>query len=290
LPFLDLLNEPAKLRVLERFQSLGDGQLLRQLSLLQSHEQRQIQRSSVLRVYSFSGMLIFRDDEAIDMKRKKPLLLLIYLLYRDRPVGDQTLLEHFWPGDENKGRTSLRSAMSYLRKLLSPDSPAEPFERQASGISVAKWVNVWFDYREFEQLVAQGQTHQGFNPQRAVECFRGAVKLCRGPFLENIYEDWALEVRERSEQLLESCLRFLGEQCLAAESWAEAYEHASRALRRDDLSQPFYEMAMKALIELGRHHDAITLFEQGKVRLHRELELEPSIEMMRLRQMAHLNV
>jgi len=174
--------------------------------------------------------------------------------------------------------------------LLAPDTPVEPFERGAAGIKLAKGLAIWFDYREFETLVAEGQRHQSSHPQRTVECFRAAVKLCRGPFLENIYDDWTLEVRERAERSLADCLRYLTEQCLSAGAWAEAYEHTCRALRHDDLSQPFYEMAMRSLLEMGRHHEALQLFEQGKARLFRELELEPSIDMLRLREMARRNV
>ncbi len=273
-----------------RFAQFDDTDLKRRLSQAQSQNSEPSEQGSLVRVFSFSGMQLFRNDEALDLKRKKPLLLLLYLLYRDAPVGEEHLLEMFWPGDEQSGRASLRNALTHLRKLLTPNGGPELFQRTAAGLSLTRSLQVWFDYREFQSLVAQGRKALAASPQRTVECYRAAVRLHRGPFLENIYEDWALVVRQETDEALQECLRFLVEQCAAAGAWAESYEHANHALRRDDLNQPFYEMAMRALIELGRHHDALTLFDKGKSRLLSELEMEPSIEMLRLREHARLNV
>jgi DNA-binding response OmpR family regulator len=287
--FFHFLSDSVRERARERFEAMEDASI--RSSLVKWLGQRQsTPRWPTLRVYTFSGLRIFRDDEPMDMKRKKPLLFLVYLLYRGGPVGEDTLLEIFWPGDEAKSRQSLRHAISYLRKEISRDGPCEPFERTAAGLGLSKDVSVIFDYHEFEQQIAQGKQLKTSNPARAVECFRSAAKLYRGPFLENIYEDWALEAREQAETMLSDCLTYLAEQCLASESWAEALEHSQRGIRRDNLSQPFYEMAMRALIGLGRHHEAIALFEQGRALFQRELDLEPSIEMIRLKQMALLNV
>lgn len=273
-----------------RFAQFGDAELTRRLSRAQSPNFEREEQGSLLRVFSFSGMQLFRNDEALELKRKKPLLLLLYLLYRDAPVGEEHLLEMFWPGDEQSGRASLRNAMTHLRKLLTPNGGPELFQRTAAGLSLTKSLQIWFDYREFQNLVGQGKKALSASPQRTVECYRAAVRLHRGPFLENIYEDWALVVRQETDEALQECLQFLVQQCAAAGAWDESYEHATHALRRDELNQPFYEMAMRALLELGRHHDAIALFEKGKSRLLSELEMEPSIEMLRLREHARLNV
>ncbi len=287
---LDMLGLEAQDRVVHSLLARGEENLNKAVEAWRHGRRGEIRRNSVLRVFSFSGMRLFRDDQALEMKRKKPILLLMYLLCREGPAGEETILELFWPGDEAKGRASLRTALSYLRKLIYPEHPEDPFERQASGLALSSQVSVWFDFREFGQLVRRGRELAQDNPQRALESFRAAVKLHRGPFLENVYEDWALQYREQSEQQFEESLMYLARTCLSGKQWAEAYEHSGRGLRKDPLSQPFCEVAMQALIEMGRTHEALELFERCSAALDRELQLEPSIEMLRCRELARLNL
>ncbi len=290
LAHLDILQKESRERVTRRLHGLDQPELIARLNERRSQAKGTIQTTSTLRVFSFSGIRLYRDDELLEVNRKKPLLLFLYLLYRDSPVGEDTLCELFWPGPLNKGMASLRTAVSYLRKLLSHEQLNDPFSRQASGIGLSDQMNVWFDFREFQRFIKKGKAQVSSNADRAMDCYRSAVKLYQGPFLENIYEDWALDVREQAELAFENCLRFLAQESLAAGNWAECLEHSGRGLRRGPLDQPFCEMTMRALIELGRHHEAIQTFEQCQAVLERELDLEPSIDMIRLREMARLNV
>ena len=290
LPYLDVLESKNQERIQQRFQSLESPELREQLARRSLAHQQSALKNSTLRIFSFSGIRVFRDDQALEISRKKPLLLLLYLLYRNGPVGEESLAELFWPGPEEKAKASLRTALSYLRKLLVPEGVQEPFSRQAGGLALAEEVSVWFDYREFERLVKRGRSFVKNHPERTMECYRTAVKLYRGPFLENIYEEWALSLREQTEVLFEECLHFLARESVSAQNWGEALEHSSRGIRRDPLSQPFCESAMRAMLELGRHHDALQLFEQCKTALQKELDMEPSIEMIKLRELARLNL
>ncbi len=290
LPFLEILGQERRQRALTHLAGIDDAALAQGLSQWTGARRRQQQEKTLLRVYSLSGIRLYRDDQALEMNRKKPLLLLLYLLYRNSPVGEESLLELFWPGEEGKARASLRTTLSYLRKLMCPEGSLDPLPRLANGISISQELPVWFDYREFETLMDRGKGLEPSNPNRAADCFRSAVRLYRGPFLENVYEDWALEVREQAELSFEHALRYLATASLSLQNWAQAYEFAARGLRRDPLSQPFCEMTMQALIGLQRPHDALAAFEQCRALLQQELDLEPSIEMIRCRELARLSL
>ena len=286
--YLEVLGEERRERVLRHFTTLEDDRLKASLAQWSGSKRRQQQEKTLLRVFSFSGIRLYRNDEALEITRKKPLLLLLYLLYRNVPVGEEALLELFWPGDESKARATLRTTLSYLRKLVCPDGAFDPLPRQANALCLSPEIPVWFDYREFDLLVQRGKSTEESSPERAMECFRSAVRLYRGPFLESVYEDWALEAREQAELAYEHCLRYLASGSLAAKNWAQAYEYAARGLRRDPLSQAFCEMTMQAQIGLQRHRDALQTYEQTRAVLQQELDAEPSIEMMRYREMAKL--
>ena len=285
--YLETLGPAKQERVVAHLESLNDEELRTRLA---RRAQGGLQQESMLRVFSFSGIRLYRDDESLHLTRKKPLLLLLYLLYRDGPVGEESLLELFWPGDEQKGRATLRTTLSYLRKLVCPDGRFDPLPRQASGLTLSPELPLWFDYREFQQFVRRGRGLEASAPLEGAESYRQAVRLYRGPFLENVFEDWALEAREQAERDYEDCLSFLCSVSVKAKNWAQAYEFASRGLRKDPLSHSFCEMTMRALIGLSRQRDALSVFEQSEQTLRRELDTEPSIEMIRLREMAKLGL
>lgn len=288
LGFLETLGEERRQRVLLRLASVEDPELRRAVG--QWSGGRRGQERPLLRIFSLSGLRLYLDDEALEMKRKKPLLLLLYLVYRNSPVAEESVLELFWPGEEARARASLRTTLSYLRKLVCPGGDVDPLIRQANGLRFSEEVPVWFDHREFEALIERAKSLESSNPSRALEAFRSAVRLYRGPFLENVYDDWALEVRQAAELSYEHALRYLATANLAAKSWAQAYEYAARGLRRDPLSQPFCELTMQALLGLQRPHDALQAFEQCRALLRQELDLEPSTDMLRYREMARMHL
>jgi two-component SAPR family response regulator len=289
-PFIDLLPPERRERVQPYLESQPDEALRAALARWAARKKQRPQQEALLRVFSFSGIRLYRNDEPLEITRKKPLLLLLYLFYRNVPVGEETLLELFWPGDESKARATLRTTLSYLRRLLVPDGSIDPLPRQANALSLASGIPVWFDHREFEAFVQRGRSLAESHPDRAVECFRSAVRLYRGPFLENVYEDWAIQAREQAELAYESCLTFLAFRSLQARNWAQAYEYSARGLRRDPLSVAFCEMAMQAQIGLQRHREALQTYERCRLALEQELGAEPSIEMMRYREMARLGI
>lgn len=292
LDYLNLASESAKKLAIHRFQSFNSPALRKQVENFKLGTKGTTLNQSMLRLFSFSGIQVFRDDEQLPIQRKKPLAVLLFMLVRNAPVGESILIEQFWPGDEAKGRMSLRSNLYFLRKLIAPEefNLPDPIERQAPGLIVSKEIPIWFDYWEFNSLIERGKGLIDSLPQRAIEFFRSACRLYRGPFLENVYDDWALIIREQCQADMSAALQFLARQSLAIESWAEAHEHASRGLHCNALDQPFYELDMLALIKLGRQHEALLLYEQASTLLERELSLEPSIEMIRLRELAKLNI
>ena len=200
------------------------------------------------------------------------------------------VLEAFWPGDESKARASLRTTLSIVRKLLCPDGELDPLSRQAGGLSIVSEVPIWFDYREFCQQIEQGKNVEPTQPERAMECYRAAVRLYRGPFLEGIYQDWALLIREETERALAHALRRLALASLSGRQWAQAHEYAYRGLKSDPLNRKFCEMTLQALIGLKRHHDALVIFENCRQALEMELSIEPTTEMLRLRELAKIGL
>jgi DNA-binding response OmpR family regulator len=288
--FLGALNEGAQQAVVDRLTALEMPAVQSQLQAWTARAKKERALSTTVRVFTFSGMRLYRNDDPLELKRKKPLLLFLFLLVKGKPVGEVTIYETFWPGPEAKAQASLRAALSYLRKLLSPQRDSDPFQRVGGTVGLAPDLHVWFDFDEFWELVRRGRSLQSSQPQRTKALFEAAVKLYRGPFLENVYEDWAIRHRDDSSKAYQECLLFLVESSLQTESWEEVLDFSRQGLNRESLSQRLAEAAMQSLIKLGRSPEALVVFEKVADRLQRELDLEPSIEMLRMQQMARLNV
>lgn len=290
LGFLGVLNEQQQIAIVDRLAGMDKPLISRKLETWRAQTRRERSLATTIRVLSFSGMRLYRNDDPVDLKRMKPLLLFLYLLVRRKPVGEMSIYETFWPGLESKAQASLRAALSFLRKLIAPERESDPFVRVGGTVAIADDVQLWFDYREFWDLVEQGQSAQSSQPQRTKSLFEAAVKLYRGPFLENVYDDWAIQAREAASVAYQDCLSFLVESSLKIENWEDVLDYSQQGLNRDDINQKLVEGCMLAMIHLGRHPEALTLFDKISARLEREYELEPSIEMVRLQQMARLNV
>ncbi|MFA5507629.1 MAG: bacterial transcriptional activator domain-containing protein [Vulcanimicrobiota bacterium] len=288
--FLGVLDEPAQQIVLDRLAALESPRVERELKSWKARTRQERRLSTTIRVFSFSGMRLYRNDTPLELKRKKPLLLFLFLLVNGKPVGEVTIFETFWPGPEGKAQASLRAALSYLRKLLSPDRTSDPFQRVGGTVGLSPSLQVWLDYRDFWDLVRRGRALQASQPQRTRVLFEAAVKLYRGPFLENVYEDWALRYRDEAGEAYLECLLFLVDALLLSESWEEALDFSRQGINRDSLSQRLAEGAMLSLVKLGRSPEALRLFDEVAERLQKEFEIEPSIEMLRMQQMARLNV
>ena len=289
--YLECLDEEQLKGVLAHLSATEDTDIQRKVAERERKSQRHRRERAPLRVFSFSGLRLYRGEEALELKRKKPLLLLLYLLYRDGPVGEEHIFDLFWPGDESKARANLRTTLSIIRKLLSPESDVDPVVRQAGGLSLSGEVPVWFDYREFNTLIERARASEtAERPERAVECYRAAVRLYRGPFLENVYEEWTLLIREESERAYIHALERLAGAAIANRQWAQAHEYAERGRRHDGLNTKFCETAMEALLGLERYPEVLALYQEAEAELQREMQIEPTTEMMKLRELAKLHL
>ena len=77
---------------------------------------------------------------------------------------------------------------------------------------------------------------------------------------------------------------------LDQQRFGETLECSGRVLEIDPCCQEAYRLAMKSYLESGRAEEVLRLFQQARQLLARELELEPSIELIELQQRALLNL
>ncbi len=224
--------------------------------------------TGLIRVYTFGDARVFNGADLTEHWRLPAAReLLCFLLDYQEPIRKDALLAAIWPEkDDDLANLNFRQAVFQLKRVL-----GRPCLKKVQG----RWqlaVDCWVDTREFERLADEGERLAAAGaPAAATTALRQALTYYSGPYLEDVYNEWA---QARREQLY---LRRLG----VLERLADLEE---RLGRDEEAAQQYYELlhdpavhesAYRGLMRYyGRRHEA------GRVRdLYERLarELGPQV-------------
>lgn len=282
-------SHPAAVEALGKLSRDGDARIrawAERSALAQSQEPP----APLLRIYCLGGFEVWRGEEPIptgQFRSWKQRFLLARLAAAGRPIPGELLMDEFWPDDLEGGRASLNVTFGHLRRLLRP--PSWPVEldyvvREQGRLSMNPALPVWHDLNELNRWAS----HEEDGSEAQLEAWRQAVRMYRGPYLENCYMDWALQYRERCEALVQETLRRLVAALLERNRPREVLEFGGRLLELDPCCQDSHLAIMKAHLQLQRPESAVRQFEICKKALRQELNMEPSIALLEYHQRALL--
>ncbi len=297
----------ARCRAVGLLGQLGASEILQELSRTAQPEIREAAARTLasssgeasaiplVRLFLLGTFEVWIGQEAIPdkaWKSQKVRYLLALLACNFRPLSEDHLLEAFWPEDLEKGRRNLYTATSYLRGNLNPGrKKLDYILRSPAGMQLNRQLPVWDDLSELEKGLQKSQlARQSGNPEAAVEALDKVVQLYRGPFLEGCYFEWAVQRRHQLEQRFQDSLLFLAEERIKQTRHFEAIELALRALELDPCCQEACRLLMRGYLETGRAEEAVRAFQQVRHWIARELEMEPSLELLELHQRALLSL
>jgi len=274
----------ALLRVLSK----DDDPRVRSLAAGGLGEEEPAAQGPVLRIYGLGPLEAYWGEDRVaesDWKSRKTKQLFAMLAsQRGRPVPEDRLVDVFWPDDE-RGKKNLNWTLSALRKAL---RQGEVVVRNVGGIALNPEIPRWHDLELVEDLIAAGTAELRGGGVARPERYHGLLELYRGPYLEECYLDWAVDIRHRLEAqlvpLLEGCVR----QLQAAGQHHEGLEFLGCLSTVDPLHQEACLWTMQGYLALKRPELAIKQFKTFRDRLKRELQAEPSIELLEAHQRALL--
>ena len=265
--------------------------LLRQAAL-EAAEKSGNQKQSIptLRLSALGGFRLYRGEQRLesDIRRRKPKFFLAYLMsLGERSHSDESLIEVFWPGDPEKGRSSLRAALSYLRRQLQPAGSKEEvnyFLKPAGQVKLNPDFPVWYDLRELEVALRKfRKLRSSKQVDQAVSAARQAAKLYEGPFLDDCYMDWAIEIRARLEAGVSESLQFLMEWCASTQKGDQGVEFAQKLLAIDPAVESAHQYLMQTYLDQGRSAEVLKQYERCERALRKELDVEPATETLKLK-------
>ncbi|HET6834233.1 MAG TPA: BTAD domain-containing putative transcriptional regulator [Acidimicrobiales bacterium] len=201
-----------------------------------------------------------RDGRPVDhphWRRERVRALLLLLMTRGGGTREE-LAGALWPDlDSAAALRNLRVTLSYLLAVLEPDraegAPSCFVRAEGAGLRLTghEWLRV--DAWEMERLLDLGAQAESLGePSAALDSYRAATRLYRGPYLIDAgYEEWALPHRDRLVARFVAGAVRAGELTLAAGRSDEALHLASRALEAEPWSEPAHRLAVAAHVARG---------------------------------------
>lgn len=219
------------------------------------------------------------SHEAWQSKKARDLLKLV-VARRGRPVPREWLMEVLWPGqDPGLLSNRLSVALSTLRSVLDPDRRFAPdhFVEATTGAIGLRLANVDVDV---ERFLAQGQPGLDLYRDGDIDDARPRLEASEAAYLgdfleEDLYEDWAVPLREEARALYISVTTALAEISVADGRHDAAIRYRLRVLERDPWDEGAHLGLIAALIAAGRHGEARRAYREYVAQME-DIGVEPA--------------
>lgn len=208
---------------------------------------------------------------------KRRALLAALVVRAGRTVSTERLIAELW-GEcpPANAANALQAQMRRLRRVLEA-ACGEPdrIVTRPPGYVLALHPGE-SDAVEFVDQVGAARTLAATEPGRAVPLLRAALALWRGPALEGcaLGEICAAEAVVLEEYRL-AALETLYDASLRADRHREVIGELEETSAAHPLRERFYDQLMVALYRSDRRSDALAVYDRARLRLRRELGIEP---------------
>jgi len=203
-----------------------------------------------------------------------------------RPVSRSLLATLFWPNlPEPQARQYLNTHLCRVRHRLRI-TPADNYllsDRETVQLNPKS--SYWLDVEEFGKVAALltqlGQDGHHIPPEVLGRLER-AIDLYHGDFLEGIYDDWCLSLRERFRDQYLTMLETLAHSYRSGQQFPASLNAARQLADEDPLREEAHFLSMQLNILMGRRAEARRHYEHYETVWRKELNLEPSARMRAL--------
>ncbi len=208
---------------------------------------------------------------ALTWRSEKAKELLFLLAWRGRPMRRLEIESELWPEfSEARAHTNFRVTVFRAREATFPE--AITF---SSGVyELNRRVRVDFDAKEFVRLSRAARRSPPGSSERLL-LLQTAWSLYGGPFLDGIYSEWCVSVRNDLESWYVSALLEIADNHQRAGEHAQAIAWYEQATKIDPLSESAYEGLITATVARGDILTARSYYELYRSRVRAELGAEP---------------
>lgn len=200
--------------------------------------------------------------------------LFFYFLSSQKPLTREQVGEVLFPDIDDPQKIKLRFKNDIYRL------------RRAVGQDVITYEDVFYrfnrdldfeyDVEAFESFLGRAKLAKEINEQ--IMLYQKAVDLVTGPFLMDIYADWAMIEREHLSQAYLAALLTLAELLHKQARPEQALAACQRALDYDLTVEAAYTLSMKIYHRMGDRASIIRTYQACQDALQRQFRLPPSKE------------
>lgn len=205
-----------------------------------------------------------------------PLVKELFFYLVDRgPVRREEILGVFWPEHSAAKAKSIFHATLYRMRRVLPGGLID-YSGQEETYVVERFGDAWYDVAAFEELIRRVRSDGGES------LLEEALAIYRGPYLGDIYSDWAARKRDELQRMfVEGLTSLAGARAVRGEI-REAVDLYRRAISEEPYREDLHRALMQTLAAGGRHAEAIRHFQDMADLLRRELDIRPAEETERL--------
>ena len=237
------------------------------------------------RVRLFGGptvrQLTAEGEREVGWKLRRSFQVLAFLASSpDLQAGREELEEAVWPSDgERTIDRNFHPTLSHLRRALERQrggSVPQPLLFRAGIYRLNPEIEWHIDLQDFNRLVVEGRELIARGEDgAAADCWQGAWKLYRGPFLQGYYQAWVMSRREACQQAYVELLRDLGDLSVRLERSEDALDSYRAVLLEDSLQERTHLAVMRLYAAQGRRDLVRRQYERLCTLLLDELGVEP---------------
>jgi ATP/maltotriose-dependent transcriptional regulator MalT/DNA-binding SARP family transcriptional activator len=244
-------------------------------------EQREEPLSPTLEIYAFGKGTVYRDSVLVtpgEWGAAQARELFFYLLSNPHASKEQ-IGAVFWPDLSQARMTSVFHATKYrLRRAVGEDCI---LYQEGQGYYFNRQLNYWFDVEQFERLLDEAEKHEP-GSEAAERCYREAVALYRGEYLEDVYSDWAILRREALQRRYLEAVIKLAESHIARQEYEEAIQLYHQVLSKDNLREDVHRRLMECYVRMGERVKALQHYQRLLQLLAKEVGAPPAPETVAL--------
>ncbi len=232
--------------------------------------------ASKLKIQTFGNALVYIDNKPSTWQTQAVRELFFYFLKMHKALTKEQIGELLWPDKYEPSKLNLRfkNEMYRLRKVVGQNTIR--YENDLYGFNHD--IDYEYDVEDFEAFIAKAKSTQ--DVKQKIIFYQKAVDLVQGPYLNDIYSDWAIEERGRLEQIYLKTLHELADLYLRDGQLENAITICEKAIQQNDPSEEkAYEIAIKTYHKLGERASIIRIYQRYKEVMQKQYNLKPSKEM-----------
>jgi DNA-binding SARP family transcriptional activator len=217
----------------------------------------------------------FVDPQEWKSGKNADLLRLLALRAGETVTAD-VVLEALWPkAAGERGKNSLRTALSQVRRMLGSESPDDYIDRRFGGLMLR---DAWVDAVAFKALARESRrAFASGDHARCVASAREAEALYLDDFsAHDDGADWVEAEREELRAVYRGLIADAADAAVHLGWLRDAVEFATRSLALDSASERAARALMLGYAGLGQTERALRTFEQLRHALADELGADPS--------------